>query len=155
MEQAVAADGHAARLGLIFHRAHRFQQAVNQRGHGVAGRLGGKFAFDGPACAAGFQRAFGRQAGARRAGQALDVDARPHAHFHPPFDLERDQRFPHRRPRHAQLQRQVALGRQPGADREFARFDQQPELIGDLAIQAAWLDSLDRHGSRWVATTKR
>ena len=50
----------------------------------------------------------------------LDVDSRADAHFDQALDFERDQRLAHRRPRHAELLREVALGRQPRARREFA-----------------------------------
>ena len=75
----------------------------------------------------------------------LHVDARAHAHLDAPFDLERDQRLAHRRPRHAELLRQVALRWQPRAGRELAFVDQRAQLIGDLAVEPARLDGLQWH----------
>src|SRR6201999_4443044 len=76
-----------------------------------------------------------------------DEDARPDAHLDLALDLERDQRLSHRRPRDAQLLRQLALGRQTLAGGELARGDELRELPGDLAIEAVAADGLDGHAS--------
>jgi len=74
------------------------------------------------------------------------VDARADPHLDEPLDLERDQRLAHRRPRHAELLREVALGGQPRAGRELAGLDEAPDLVRDLAVQAAGLDAVEGHG---------
>ena len=83
---------------------------------------------------------------ARRARAVQHVDAGAGAHLDPAFDLQRDQRLAHRRPADAELLRQVALGRQPRADREFAGGDQRAQLVGDLAVEALRFEGLQRHG---------
>ena len=85
--------------------------------------------------------------------QRLDVDARAHAHLDQPLDFERDQGFAHRWPRHAELRREVALRRQPAAQRPFAGRDQRAQLIGDLAVQAAGFDDLQRHERMKIGLT--
>ena len=79
-------------------------------------------------------------------GRRLHVDSGTDAHLDPPFDFERDQRLAHRGPRHAQLLREVAFGRQPRTGGKLARGNQLPYLIGDLPIQPARFDALERHG---------
>ena len=74
------------------------------------------------------------------------VDPRADAHVDQPFDFQRDQRLAHRRPRHAQLPRQVPLRRQARRLRRIRRADQRADLVGDLAIQPAGFDALERHG---------
>jgi hypothetical protein len=73
------------------------------------------------------------------------VDAGAGAHLDPAFDLERDQRLAHRGAAHAELLRQIALGRQARADRELALRDQRAQLLGDLAVQALRGDGLQGH----------
>src|SRR6476659_5814914 len=77
-----------------------------------------------------------------------DVDAGADPHLDPAFDLERDQRLAHGRPAHAQLPRQVALGREPAAGRELAARDQPTQLLGDLPVEALGFDGLEGH--RWA-----
>src|SRR5690606_37638501 len=74
-----------------------------------------------------------------------DVDARSDAHLHQSFDLERDQRFPDARPRYAQLLGEVALRRQPRAGGKLARAHERADLVGDLPVEAARLDAVQRH----------
>ena len=52
-------------------------------------------------------------------------------------DLEGDQRFAQRGPRHVELLREVALGRQPARGAELAGADQGADLVGDLLVQPA------------------
>ncbi len=78
---------------------------------------------------------------------AEDVDAGADAHLDQSFDFQRNQRFAHRRPRHAQLLREVALGRQARARGKLSGADQRSNLVGDLAIEPAGLDALERHGA--------
>jgi len=154
VEQAVATHRRLAQRDIDDHQRQRVAQGLVLGGIHLAGGQRRQFTFDHQAGADDLERAVGgvhpRCAGGGFAGQ--HVDARAHAHLDQAFDFERDQRLAHRRPRHAQLGRQVALGRQPGTHREFAGMDQRAQLVGDLAVQAAGCEGLDGHGAgQWVA----
>ncbi|MDT4833445.1 hypothetical protein FQZ97_670530 [compost metagenome] len=148
VEQPVAANRHVAGKRLVFHGSDGLGQPVHQRGLVAQRGLRRQLAFDHLAGTDGFQRTLGREAGARGPSQALHIDARPHTDLDPALDFQRDQRLAHRGAGHAKLEREVAFGRQARAGRKLARLDQQPELVGDLAVQATRFDGLDRHGLR-------
>ena len=76
----------------------------------------------------------------------LHVDAGPDADLDQPFDFQRDQCLADGGTRHAELLREVALRRQARARRKLAALDQGADLVGDLPIQAAGLDAVERHG---------
>ena len=86
-------------------------------GRGVARREERRFGLDDPARANQVERAGCRRVGmvrvAARRPALLHEHARAAAHFDDAFDLERDQGLAHRRPAHAELLGQLALGRQP------------------------------------------
>ena len=69
------------------------------------------------------------------------IDARPDPDPHASVHLERDQGFAHRRPRNAELRRELALGRQAVADGKLAAVDQLAELVRHLTIEPARLDA--------------
>src|SRR5207249_4618331 len=71
------------------------------------------------------------------AGSDLDLDQA--------FHLQRDQRLAHRRPRHTELSRKIAFRRQPRAGRELPGADQSANLVGDLTVEPAGFDDVDRH----------
>ena len=52
-------------------------------------------------------------------------------------------RFAHRGPGYAELPGQIALRRQPLPGLVFARPDERADLVGDLPIQPAGLDTLE------------
>ena len=90
---------------------------------------------------------FGYELGERwMNGRRADIDARADAYFDQPFDLQRDQRLAHRRPRDTELLREITLRRQSIAKSIFAGLDQSADLFGDLPIQAARFDADQRHG---------
>src|SRR6185295_11346434 len=115
-------------------------------------RLGSQrraFAFDNPARAQELEGPRGRlHFSVVAVSGAEDVNTRADAHFDQPFDFESDQCLAHRRPGHAELPRQIALGRKPLPRRVFARADKRADLVGDLPIQPAGLDTLDGHGRK-------
>jgi len=82
-----------------------------------------------------------------------DVDARAHANSEAALDLERNQRLAHGRARHAEPIGQLALGRQPTADGILALIDELTQLIGNLAVEAARFDGLDRQGALLVRSS--
>ena len=47
--------------------------------------------------------------------------------------------------RDAELPREIALGRQAGAGRKLAAFDQSANLIGDLPVKTPRFDTMERH----------
>ena len=134
MQQPVAAPGETTAIELVLHQRDRVAQAGDLRLlhvlRGVRG-LRGKTALDP------LTRRIERQR----------VDARAHAYLDQAFDLGHDQRLAHRRPRDAELQRPFALGRQLRAGRVFAALEQSAQLVGDLGLEAARLDGLDRHAN--------
>src|SRR4029453_1025282 len=71
-----------------------------------------------------------------------DEDARSDAHLDTPRDLERDDRFAHRRARDPEQRRELALGRQSRARRKFAVIDERRDLAGDLPVEPQRLDGM-------------
>ena len=58
------------------------------------------------------------------------------------------ERIERRLARHAELLREIALRRQPRSGPELAGAYQCADLVGDLAIETAGFDALERHGAR-------
>ncbi len=79
------------------------------------------------------------------AGRADNGDAGPDIDTDEAFDLERNQCFPDARPGHAEAFRELTLRRQPASNRKFASIDQVAQLIGDLPIEPARPNRLQRH----------
>ena len=80
-----------------------------------------------------------------------DVDAGTDADAQAALHLERDQCLAHGGPRDAELLGQLPLGGQPAADTVLAIVDELAQLIGDLAVQAAWFND----GQRQLPHSKR
>src|SRR6185503_8270461 len=95
-----------------------------------------------------------RVRGKRRSGCAGartgDIDAGTDAHLDVALDFERDERLAHRRPAHAELLRQVALGRQPLSRLVLALLDERRDLVCDLPVEAAVFNGLQRHFGKVV-----
>ena len=77
--------------------------------------------------------------------RAGDEDTCTDANFDQTLDFERDEGFSNRGTRHAELHREVALGGQALAASELSRGDESRQLVGNLTVQTAVIDSLDRH----------
>ena len=149
VEQAIAAHRRQAARDIVGHQRQRLAQCLQLPFVTLAGGQRGEFAFDDLAGADDLERAIGRIDSRRRGGR-IDrphIDARAHAHLDQALDFERDQRLAHRGAGHAELGGQLALGWQAGAQRELAGSDQPAQLVGDLAVQAAGGEGLDRHRS--------
>ena len=149
VEQTVRFQRLDARLRIDFHLVDGFPDRIEMALFPQPGRHGRDFAFEQRARLDQLQRPLftGQVEALRRLrGRLADIDARPHAHLDIAFDLQRNERLAQRRPRHAQLHRQVALGGQARGDRELAADDQFPQLVADLAVQALRFDGLDGHG---------
>ena len=58
-------------------------------------------------------------------------------------------RHRHRRAAHAQVLGEVALRRQALARAVFTPLDERRDLVGDLSIEAAVVDGLQRHLVKW------
>jgi hypothetical protein len=154
VEGAVAFVRHLVARGHLAHRADRAAHGVHVLALAVLRGGGGGLALDHAARANDLQRApFGAGAvhvpihsGRRRAVRAVEhVHARAGADLHPAFHLQRNQRLAHRRPAHAQLLGQVALGGNARAHRELALADEHAQLFGNLAVEALGFEGLDRH----------
>ena len=145
VEQPVAPGRGLPAGGFVFHHRDGFAQAGDLRFLHRACGMRGELAFDQ-------RRARMVSSGASAMIRRANCRARPAARRcpspcapRPGLDLQRDQRLAHRRPRHAELHREVALRRQPAAHREFAALDQRAQLVGDLPVQAARRDGLQGH----------
>jgi len=68
-----------------------------------------------------------------------NIHAAASANFNEPGNFERNQGLTHRRPTHAQLRRQIPLGRQISPWRETAITNAVGNQIGDLPVQALGL----------------
>ena len=142
MEEAVRLDGRAAAHDLA---AHVLQQAAKPRQRLVVDVRAGQHddrAFERCARLHQLGRTFTerRRLAGGPLGRRGHVDARPAADLDAAFHVERDERFAQRGARHAELLREVALGRQPRADVEPALLDQFANLVGDLLIEPTRLD---------------
>ena len=144
----VAGDRHRAAGNLGFHLHQRRRKFAEQLGIRVTRDERRNLAFDQFTRAEDLEQTEGPGADTARAGRRVagdDVHPGAGAHFDQAFDLERDQRLAHRRPRDTELQRQVALGGQARADAVLAVADQRAQLIGNLAVEPAGFDALQRH----------
>ncbi|MCY1532678.1 hypothetical protein D9M68_679610 [compost metagenome] len=150
MEFAVALERQYFAVGEPAHRLDGAAHGVDVLALAHGSRDGGGLALDHAARADQLQRpplgGRHRRAGAVRAVEHVHAGAG--ADLDPALDLQRDERFAHRGPAHAELLGQVALGGQARAHVELALGDQPPELVGNLAIEALGFDGLERHGSR-------
>jgi len=150
MERLIALARHLTGTGSLFHLAQSSAYGLQLAAIGMFGRQGGHFRLDQQACAHDFERSpFGGaiDLGAwRRARPGLDIDARARAHLNHPFDFQRNQGLTHRRPAHAELGGEVALGGQSRTQGELTLRDQLAQLIRNLAIEALRLDGLQGHG---------
>jgi hypothetical protein len=148
VEGAVALQRHDVPVGQFAHLRDGFGHRVDVLAADVGGGQRGGFAFDDAPRADEFERPpfVGRNRCGLAVRAVLHVHARAGAHLDPAFDLERDQRLAHRGPAHAELAREVALGRQARAGVELALRDERAQLIGDLPVQALRFDGLHGHG---------
>ena len=85
-----------------------------------------------------------------RGARARDEDARADAHLDASRDLERDDRFAHRRARHAEQRGELALGGQARAGGKFAVVDERRDLAGDLPVEPQRLDRVQGHGNSFL-----
>ncbi len=165
MEQAVAGMGGRAAAVVLLVAQERLADRVELRVGRIDGREAGRLRLDQLARLQQRERRdlrvgidldaeFGihlepartRQLRRLRRGRArAHRDAVADPHRHQADHLQRDQRLAHRGTRDAELRRQLALGRQVAARRKASRFDHRAQLVGDLLVETAVLDGLDRH----------
>jgi hypothetical protein len=116
------------------HAFHHAAQAVQGRRRELAGGQHDHGALDRDARLHQLRRAFAQRgdgmfaACAAAAVRVANVHARAHANLDLAAYFQRDQRLAQRRTRHAQLLRQLPLGRQTFARRKFALADQCEDL---------------------------
>ena len=97
-------------------------------------------------------RAFVDQSDDLRRARLRHEDAGADAHFDATRDLERDDRLAHRRARHAEQRRELALGGQARAGGKFAVVDQGGDLAGDLPVEPQRFDRMQGH---WILVSDR
>jgi hypothetical protein len=79
-------------------------------------------------------------------GPAAHIDTGAHADLNVSFDLEQDKRFTNSRSRDRKAVCKLVFGRKPGALLQFARFYERTDLLLDLAVKPARLQSQE-HGN--------
>src|SRR5438552_11696130 len=149
MKQAVRVHRGRRDFHLLLHHLQRF---LHRRELRLFCRAGGErraFSFDDRARAEQFERTGERlmlRTAVAVARGIEHVDAGADANLDQALDLQRNQTFANRRPGHPELTRQIPLRRQARSRRKLARAYQRSDLVGDLPIEPAGLDTLNRHG---------
>ncbi len=157
VKKAVGGKRHRAAAAVLVHLVERLLHRADLR----LGRLlrGERSALclDQPTRADELEgpRVRGQRLGRRARAGTDHVDAGTDAHLDIAFDLQRDQRFPHRGAAHTELPGEVALGRQARAHAVLATIDERRDLVGDLAVESAILDGLEGHLVKWSGQFKR